>query len=469
MTRGTVLLTVSAYASLSPAVTPALTAEPRSGHWRVLGVAATVGTLTSLSKLAGAAKVIVTARFFGTGDALDAFLVAFLLPSFLSDVVAGSFTPCLIPVLVRTHSAGGADAAHRLIRRVLAFALTAMLAAAAVLGLTGRWLLPLAGSSFSTDKLHLATKLFFGLLFWLPMSACIATWRAVLNANGIFALAAIAPLATPLACIVLLYTFASRHGVTVLCVGTVSGVAMECVLLALAVRRLGYPILPRWDRWPNPALETLGRQYFPLAASAMVLSGCAIMDQAVAARLGAGQVSTLEYGNKLAGVLLAVAASAVGTSVLPVFSRLAAVQDWQRLRRSVFLYSSGVTLLIVPLTVGLIVYSGPLVQAFFQHGAFQAAAAQRVTQVQRMTLLQAPFAILLAIATRLASALSVNRFLIWMGVAALIMDILLDIALSRWMGVAGIALATPCVQCVSLCILLFFLRRHEPRVFSGGA
>ena len=47
---------------------------------------------------------MVTARFFGTSDALDAFLIAFLLPSFISDVVAGSFTPSLVPLLVRTQA-----------------------------------------------------------------------------------------------------------------------------------------------------------------------------------------------------------------------------------------------------------------------------------------------------------------------------------------------------------------------------
>src|SRR6202050_4920583 len=218
-------------------------------HWRFFANAAMVGALTSAAKLAGAAKVMVMARFFGTSDALDAFLIAFLLPAFLSDVVAGSFTPTLIPLLVRAQSENGMEAARRLTGGALTFALTAMLAAAAALGLTGRWLLALAGSSFSADKLHLATALFFGLLFWLPMSACIATWRAVLNAQGSFALAAIAPLATPLASIVLLYTLAARYGVAVLGVGTVAGVALECILLAVTVRRMGYPIRPVWNDW----------------------------------------------------------------------------------------------------------------------------------------------------------------------------------------------------------------------------
>ena len=440
-----------------------------TSHWPVFANAATVGALTSAAKLAGAAKVMVTARFFGTSDALDAFLIAFLLPSILSDVVAGSFTPSLVPLLVRAQSENGVEAARRLTGGALAFALAAMLAAAAALGLTGRWLLPLAGSSFSAEKLHLATALFFGLLFWLPMSACIATWRAVLNANGFFALAAIGPLATPLASIVLLYLFAAKYGVAVLCVGTVGGVAMECLVLGWAVRRMGYPILPMWHGWSSPPLRSLRRQYLPLAASAIISSACVIVDQTVAARLGPGRVSALVYGNKLATVLLAVVASAAGTAVLPVFSRLAAAQEWTRLRHSVLVYSGVVLLVILPLTVALVARSGALVRVLFEHGAFQAEAAQLVTQIQRFALLQAPFAMLLAIATRLTSALSANRLLVSMGAAALVADIVLDVVFSRWMGVAGIALATPCVQCVSLCVLVALLRRHRPELFSAGA
>lgn len=435
-------------------------------HWRVFGDAATVGVLTAAAKLAGAVKVMVTARYFGTSDALDAFLIAFLLPSFISDVVAGSFTPSLVPLLVRTQATDGLEATHRLVRGALSFALAAMLAAAVALGLTGRWLLPLAGSSFSTEKLHLATALFFGLLLWLPMSGCIATWKAVLNANGLFALAAIAPLMTPLASIAILFTSAQSYGVAVLCIGTVGGVALECLLLALAVRRIGFPIGPAFKNWRSPELVSLQRQYVPLAASAIISSACVIVDQSVAGRLGPGRVSALAYGNKVSAVLLAVVASAAGTAVLPVFSRLVASQDWKRLRRSILLYCGAVTLVMVPLTAVMVASSPVLVHLFFEHGAFQAGAAQIVTDVQRFALLQAPFAILLTIATRLTAALSANQLLVWMGAAALVTDAALDVVFSRWTGVAGIALASPIVSAVSLLILVLLLRAHEPSVFS---
>lgn len=424
-----------------------------------------MGALTSAAKLAGGLKVLVTARFFGTSDALDAFLIAFLIPSFISSVIAGSFTPSLIPLLVRTKTLQGPQAAHRLVRGALAFSMGLMLAAAAMLALTGRWLVPLAGWSFSAAKLHLATALFLGLLLWLPMSAAIATWRAVLNAEGRFALAAIAPLATPLVIIAALFLFAAPYGVAILCVGTVAGVAVECAVLTAAVRRMGYPVLPAWSRPRMPELSALRRQYVPLAASGIISSGCIVADQVIAGRLSPGSVSAWAYGTKLSTVLLAIVAAAVGAVVLPAFSHLAATENWTRLRHSVRLYCGIAAAVSIPAAALLIAVSGPLVRALFEHGEFQASAARLVTQIQRFALLQVPFSLVLAIAARLASALSANRLLLWMGAAALATDVVLDVVFSRSMGVAGIALASASVEAVSLMVLAALLYRHSPQAF----
>jgi Na+-driven multidrug efflux pump len=55
-----------------------------------------------------------------------------------------------------------------------------------------------------------------------------------------------------------------------------------------------------------------------------------------------------------------------------------------------------------------------------------------------------------------------------MGIAGLITNTALDLILSRWMGVAGIALATAGVQVVSLSVLIVLLRRGAPQLFSGS-
>ena len=136
-------------------------AEQKSNHRRVFLDAATVGTLTSLTKIAAAVKVAVTARYFGASDELDAYLIAFLLPGFFVDTVAGTFTPSLVPELIRARTR---NKAGRLAQSSLALVLAAMLPLTLILTVAGGWILPLLGSSFSESKVELTTTLFLSML-----------------------------------------------------------------------------------------------------------------------------------------------------------------------------------------------------------------------------------------------------------------------------------------------------------------
>jgi putative peptidoglycan lipid II flippase len=151
--------------------------------------------------------------------------------------------------------------------------------------------------------------------------------------------------------------------------------------------------------------------------------------------------------------------------VFPI-ARLAAAHDWKHLRRTVLRCCATATALAVPLTIALIAASGTIVHILFERGAFGADAAYLVARVQRLSLLQLPFAFLLAIASRLTSALSANMLLARVGMAALIVDFALDLVLSRWMGVAGIALSAVFVQLVSLALLGLALYRQAPELFA---
>src|SRR5271154_519745 len=86
---------------------------------RVLSQMVTVGTYTALVKAAGALKVVFTARSFGMSDGLDAYLIAFLLPSFVSDTLAGALSSALVPTFIEVREVQGKEAAWRLYRGVL--------------------------------------------------------------------------------------------------------------------------------------------------------------------------------------------------------------------------------------------------------------------------------------------------------------------------------------------------------------
>lgn len=443
-------------------------AERRASHRRVFTNAALVGVLATAAKLAGAAKVVVTARYFGAGDQLDAFVIAFLLPAFFTDIVAGSFGASFVPAFIRVRSNQGEAAARLFARTGLALVLGAMLAVSVLLAAGGRWVLPFLGSSFSAEKLRITTSLFLVLILWLPMSACIAVWRAVLNAHDEFALAAAAPLTTPLATIAFLYAAADRWNVYTLCWGTLTGVAVETLLLGWGVLRLRIPILPLWRGW-TPEMSAIRGVYVPLLAGSMFAALCPLIDQAVAGSLGSGNVSALAFGTKLGSVLAAVSATAIATAVLPEFSRLAALHDWSHLRHTVRVHAAVIALLALPAVAATIWLSAPIVRTFYEGGAFDSSATRVVTGVQQFSLLQVPFAILFVIAGRLAVAISATAVLIRASLITVAATVAGDLLLARAMGIAGIPLAGALAQALALASLVYFLYRREPRLFRMAA
>ena len=88
--------------------------DRRRGLWVNASV---VSGLTALVKVAGAVKTIAIARFFGASGELDAYLLAFLIPSFLAEVLCGAIVPALVPRLVELLHRGQTTAVKGFVRQ----------------------------------------------------------------------------------------------------------------------------------------------------------------------------------------------------------------------------------------------------------------------------------------------------------------------------------------------------------------
>lgn len=408
----------------------------------------TVGGWTAVAKVAGALKVILAARLFGTSDAMDAYLIAFLAPSFFIDVLAGPLDSALVPSLIQARERRSADSEEALYSTVLAGAGAALLAAALLAAACSGWIVPGLGSGFPADKLSLTRHMFLPMLLAVPLSGLSCTWRALLNSHRRFAFAAAVPAVTPLASIAALLAFGKQYGVMALVIGTVVGGALEAVLSCVGAKRLGYPVVPRWSGL-TPALRQVAAQYAPLVAITLVMTGSTLVDQAMAARLAPGSVATLSYGTRLLGVLIVIGPAAVGTAVLPHISTSAALSDPASGRRHLRRYGLLVAAAIVPATAVLMYFSEPIIRVLFQQGAFSQTETHVVAGVQRAALLQLPLTMLLALEIRLTSAWKANQVLYRVAALSLVLTFILDAILMRWQGVIGIALAGAATRLVS--------------------
>jgi len=419
-----------------------------STNRRIFGAMLTVGALTALVKLTVAAKDLVVAGKFGTADAIDAFLTAFAVPTFAAQVIAGSFTAALVPTFVEVRERRGADEARRLFSSVMVIALLFLAVAALLLAAASPLFLPLLGSRFSPEKLALTQRLFLWLLPVLLLNGVSTAWASVLNAGERFALAAVAPLVTPLAPVAAVLVLGDRVGVSALVAGTLVGFAGETVLLGVGLRRHGIPLLPRFCGM-DPAIRTILHQYAPMVAGAFLMGSHIIVDQGMAAWLAPGSVAALSYGGKLVAFLVGLGSLSLSTAVLPHYSRMVAQGDFTGVRATYRLYLGATLAVTIPVALAGIALAEPVVRLLFERGAFTAADTATVARIQAHAMFQLPAMVAASLVVRLISALKANHLLMAAAVMNAVNNVVLDYLFMRWLGVAGIALSTTVVYWLS--------------------
>lgn len=424
---------------------------------KIFGAAIIVAALTALVKVAAVVKELVVAWRFGTGDSLDAFLIAFVVPSFIINVVAGSFNAALIPTYIQVREQEGTKAAQRLLSGSTVWSLGLLAITTILMVFTAPLYLPLIASGFSPEKLNLTFQLLCITTPVVLLSGLIVLWGAVLNAGERFAMAALSPVITP--AITILFLLASKSwGIFALAASLVCGATLELVLLGAALHRQGISLLPRWYGF-DTHLRQVANQFAPMIAGSFLMCSSGLVDQSMAAMLSPGSVAALNYGNRVIAFPITLASTALSTAVIPYFSKMVACDDWTGVRHTLKYYMRLIFAFSVPLTGLLIIFSESIVQILFQRGSFTANDTHLVAQIQAFFALQIPFYVAGMLVVRLISAMRTNQILMYGSACNLVINIVLNYLFTQWLGVSGIALSTSCVYVFSFSLLLFVLNR----------
>jgi putative peptidoglycan lipid II flippase len=227
-------------------------------------------------------------------------------------------------------------------------------------------------------------------------------------------------------------------------------------VLAYAAFRRGLVSWPGggWD----PHMVHVGSQYAPVVLGSLLMSSSAVVDQSMAASLGSGTVSVLDYGNKIVALVLSIVALSLSTVLFPRFSRLIAAGRWDELGRTINGYAKWILLASFPVVVLLAVLAEPMIRLLFERGKFTADTTRAVSLVQACLSLQVPFYIVAMLGTRALSAMDANQIVLRIGALNLLMNIAGNYAFMQWFGVNGIALSTSLMYAIAMTVTLFAVR-----------
>lgn len=420
---------------------------------QIFGAAAIVGLATLIVRLAAFLKEQIVASRFGTTDAIDAFLVALMIPAFIITLVSSSLNSALIPTYIQVKEKQGKAASQRLLSNVVLCNIGLLTLVTLVAIATASLYLPYLARGFNSEKINLTFQLMLVIAPVVLVSTIGTTWSAAFNAGEKFALAALNPIITPLITIIILLV-GQGLGVFTLAISLLIGAILEAILLGIFLSKQGIDVLPKWSQ-PDDNLRQVFGQYMPAIAGALLMNSTGIIDQSMAAMLPSGSVAALNYGNRVIALPITLLATALSTALVPYFSKMVAKEDWSGLIYTLKRYF--LCCLVITIPIGLLFFglSEPITKLIYQRGQFSYEDTLLVSRIQSMYSIQIPFYVTNILVVRLISALRANSILMWGSLVNAIVNVLLNIFFIKTMGITGIALSTSCMYIICLCFMSY--------------
>jgi len=442
----------------------------------LIGGTLSVAALTAFARLNGGVREILVAREFGTSAALEAFLVGFGLMTLIVTAVGGALPGALIPTFFRTGEPN-VDRASDLMSEMLP-RLGLWLVGGAVVVIVGAGAITsIIGGGFDQATADQLREVLIVLAPVIPISGMASLCTSLVNARERFLIGAVPQVFNPITTVVVIVSVSEPRSTT-LALAFLAGFGAE--LLASAAIAAGTGVRLRFRMMLDGVRRTPGtsstledrRMFFamflPMFVAFAVQASSLVIDQAVASHLPQGQVAVLAFGSRITGFITAVGITAIGTVVLPQFSRLSLSGKGAELEQSVRakLVIVGVTGAVIAL--GLSLASEPILNAVFGRGRFTTADVVAAAQVQVVAAWQIPIHFINVLYLRLLSAGRRQRMILAVSLVGALINLVLDIILARWIGVRGIVLSTTGVL-MFVCLAYRHLARIDISHLKRGA
>jgi putative peptidoglycan lipid II flippase len=282
-----------------------------------------------------------------------------------------------------------------------------------------------------------------------------------LNAFNHFAVAAAAPVLQNITLIAALLIGVGTGGdrAIFLAWGVFAAGVVQFIWLATECRRIGMRF--KWVRPRlSPDVKLLMIRMLPVAFGAGVYQINLVVNKMIATLVGPGAVSWINYADRVNLLPVGIFGTAIGIALLPLLTRqiqagndAAAIANQNR--------AIEVSLLLtVPAAAGIAMLAGPITSVLFEHGAFTPQDRVAVASALLAFSFGLPAYVLNKALTPSFFGRHDTKTPVKASAAALVLNIVLNLAFMPFLGHVGIALGTSISAWLNAGILAFILHRR---------
>lgn len=416
--------------------------------------------ITILSKFIGFFREIALTYFYGASATSDVYLVAQSIPVTFFGMIGAGIAVSFIPVYNNALKAGGKKEANAFTSRItnLVFLISTLIVA--VVLLFTKPVVMLFASGFSSEVMDMAVSFTRITIFAVYFTGALAVFNAYLQIHNSFLVTAF--LGIPMNFVAIISFFiASKSNDHVLAYGVIASYIIQMFILIPEVLKHKFNYTPLFSP-KNEYVKALLILAIPVILSTSVNQINVLVDKNIASNITTGGISALNYANRLFGFIQGLFVAPIITVIYPNISRMVVDNKEDGVKKTLHETIVTVSLLVIPATIGAMIFAEPIVNFLFLRGQFDAVAAAMTSDAlfyYALGLL--PFS-LWSIINIVFYSYNDTKTPMILGFVSVVLNVALNLLLSYFIGIGGLALASSISSIVTTILLLRSLRKKMP-------
>jgi putative peptidoglycan lipid II flippase len=350
-------------------------ASPRAG--RIARSTAFFSAATAASRVAGLAREVVAAGYYGISGPMSAFTIAFQVPNLIRALFAdAALQPAFVPVFTELIGEKRYREAFRLASTLLLLVTMVLGAITAIFVVLAPVIMPVFAPGFEGEILDLTVTLsqvLFPILIMLGISGVVV---GILNSYDRFGAFAISPLFWNLTIILVLVVlepmFHGQDRIYAYAIGILVGTLVQLLIPTFDLRNTPFRFSLSFD-WRHPGVRRVLLLMLPVTISLGLINfnqlinsffGSLVSDQAPAAIDKAFRIYQLPQG---------IFSVAIATVLFPTLARFANRGEMENLRSTMANGMRQILFVLVPAAAAILALSEPMIRLVYQRGEFSAA------------------------------------------------------------------------------------------------
>lgn len=424
---------------------------------KIVKAAAGLMLVTIFAKVIGFAREQVLSFAYGTSMYTDIYVMAMNIPNVIFAAIGAALSTTFIPIFCEINQNEGEEEAQKFTNNILSIVFIICLVIA-ILGLIfTEPLLKVFAFGFEGETLAIAlkfTKILIVSIVFIGIANVLTSYLQVKNNFTIPGL-----ISLPQNIIVIIAIILSiKHGIYAMVWGTLIGMSMQVFFQLPFAYKEGYRLKPHVNL-KDKNLKKMLILTGPVLVGVAVHQMNIMVDKSIASTLGEGSISALNFADRLNSFVLALFITSIVAVVYPMLSKLSTEDNKEQFGEYIVRSSNSIIILVMPVAIGAITLSTPIVKLLFQRGAFDAQATQMTSIALAMYSIGLVAYGLRDIINKVFYALKDTKTPMVNGAIAMGLNIGLNIILAKFMGHAGLALATSLSAII--CTLLLFISLNK--------